>query len=370
MKKRETRLQIIGITLAILLFLVLRAAAAQEDLIEKSFTTASRGALFIEADRGTMDILPSTNGQTSVTIRRKAKALTEAEERQILQNHHIEFTQDGNNIRVVTRSEPKLRNWFGKTQLEVRYEVYLPVGFDADLKTSGGSIKVRELTGALDAATSGGNLILGHLGPVKGRTSGGSIQLDECAANAELTTSGGDIKAGKVGGGLSARTSGGSIQIGTVAGPANLHTSGGNIHVERASNSLQAGTSGGSIKITSARGATELRTSGGDIHAALENGEVDASTSGGSIWISLASAPDKDCVARTSGGNIRVTVSGQAAFNLDAQTTGGSVSAKIPMTVVEKSKRADVLKGSVNGGGRLLKLRTSGGGISLTAPGV
>jgi hypothetical protein len=87
-----------------------------------------------------------------------------------------------------------------------------------------------------------------------------------------------------------------------------------------------------------------------------------ADTSGGNIRAAVAGALQEDCLLTTSGGTVRVTVDKAAAFRLDASTSGGSVDAG-GLTLEQASRSRLRLAGAVNGGGPLLKLRSSGGGI-------
>ena len=66
----------------------------------------------------------------------------------------------------------------------------------------------------------------------------------------------------------------------------------------------------------------------------------------------------------TSGGGVTVRVAENSAFDLDAATSGGGVSSDLPVTVVGKIAH-DHLKGPVNGGGKPVVLRTSGGSIHV-----
>jgi len=61
---------------------------------------------------------------------------------------------------------------------------------------------------------------------------------------------------------------------------------------------------------------------------------------------------------------VHVGVDKMAAFRLDASTSGGDVDAAGLTITMEKGNRdRSRLAGTVNGGGPLLKLRSSGGGI-------
>jgi hypothetical protein len=59
-----------------------------------------------------------------------------------------------------------------------------------------------------------------------------------------------------------------------------------------------------------------------------------------------------------------VKVPASAAFNLDAETSGGGVRCDLPVDAHGKPK-SDEIKGAINGGGPLLKLESSGGGIHV-----
>jgi DUF4097 and DUF4098 domain-containing protein YvlB len=84
------------------------------------------------------------------------------------------------------------------------------------VRTSGGSIEIENITGTLDAVTSGGGIrATGNLGNSKLKTSGGNIRLSSVSGSLEAHTSGGGIHADITGLGdrLSLSTSGGSIEV-------------------------------------------------------------------------------------------------------------------------------------------------------------
>jgi len=70
----------------------------------------------------------------------------------------------------------------------------------------------------------------------------------------------------------------------------------------------------------------------------------------------------------TSGGAVTARIAANAAFELDAETSGGGVSSDLPVTVIGKTE-PDRLKGAVNGGGKLVRLHTSGGSIRVEKAG-
>jgi hypothetical protein len=59
-----------------------------------------------------------------------------------------------------------------------------------------------------------------------------------------------------------------------------------------------------------------------------------------------------------------VRVDPAVRLNIDASASGGRVSSDLPVTVKGTISKTS-LRGTLNGGGAVLKLRSSGGGVSL-----
>lgn len=295
--------------------LVTTAQAKIERVVEKSFTVRPGGTLKVETQGGEVRVSASADNVVKVTARQKIRATTDAEADELLKKLELSIEQSGNNVTAISKYERRTGGFnFGSwPPVNVDFIVTVPANFATDLRTSGGSITVGDLAGKVDARTSGGN-----------------------------------IKLGKIGGEVDARTSGGSVTLESARGPVKLSTSGGNITAGAVAGEADLSTSGGSIKIDAAEGA--LR----------------ASTSGGSIRAGFVGPLKEDCSLSTSGGSVRVAVDKTAAFRLDASASGGSVDAEGLTITLEKSNRGrSQLTGAVNGGGPLLKLRTSGGNVAV-----
>ena len=297
--------------------LIVDAHARIDRIVEKSFSVSGSGVVHVETHGGAIRVLPSDDRVVRVIAKQKINARTEAEADELLKKLELNFDQQGNDVRVQSKYESKplgfrFRSW---PPVQVDFEITVPRTFATDLNTSGGAITVGDLDGKADLRTSGGQIKLGRMGgEVDARTSGGSISLEEARGPVEL------------------KTSGGSISVGRVAGPAELSTSGGSIKIDSVVSSLRAHTSGGSIRANISGPLTE------------------------------------ECSLSTSGGSVSVTVDKSAAFRLDASTSGGGVDASgLTVAMENVSRNRSRLAGTVNGGGPLLKLRSSGGGISVRA---
>ncbi|MCP4321585.1 MAG: DUF4097 domain-containing protein [Alteromonadales bacterium] len=142
----------------------------------------------------------------------------------------------------------------------------------------------------------------------------------------------------------------------------NLDTSGGSIEIEDLKGEVSAHTSGGSISVEDVEGDVNIKTSGGSL--TLENiiGEINAKTSGGSIKLKLADNPIQDTQVKTSGGSITAYLANDVAVDVSAKTSGGRVSSEFAVAG-DIEKRS--IKGTINGGGAKLNLKTSGGSVRL-----
>jgi len=321
---------VIAATLLVLGIVSSRADVA--DKISKSFDVAPGGSLVVEVDRGDIAIQSAAQDSVQIEVTREAGG-SQSKAETILKDHLVSTTLTGNKVEV--RAEytgPKKSGWFGSApKLQVSYVITVPRTFDVELKTAGGNIKVVELTGSVKVNTSGGNLSFEKIvGPVSGRTSGGHINLSGAKGNVELRTSGGHLALSDIEGDLSARTS------------------------------------GGHVKVSNVTGKVDLKTSGGNIGLAALSGSVTAATSGGHVTAEFPTQPGGDCSLSTSGGNITIGLGETVAVDVDLSTGGGRTSTEIPVaTMVEGEPKRGKLEGKINGGGPLIKGRTSGGNIQI-----
>jgi DUF4097 and DUF4098 domain-containing protein YvlB len=183
--------------------------------------------------------------------------------------------------------------------------------------------------------------------------------------NLQVTTAGGDFLAGDIVGTVTGETSGGDIRLTAIEGTVHAETSGGDVTVERTKGQLRCSTSGGDIRVSSATGDVDVETSGGNIAIAAVDGQVKAETSGGDVNVNVKGA-NKGIYAETSGGDITIQFAKGAGAEIDASTTGGEVICDLPVTVSGRISESRV-KGTVNGGGPLVRARTSGGDVRIRA---
>ncbi len=348
--------------------------AAEESIlekIEKTYNVKAGGSLTIVSEFGAIEIQTAEQDKVEIVVTKAAKSLKRSA-KEALADFEVAFSPENigaptfgqeddtpDYLSVVPEEtevhiEGKFKHGRERWQkilnrLEIRFHVTVPKNYNVDLSTQGGSIKVGDLDGTVRAHTSGGSLRFGNItGTVWGRTSGGSIKLTSCGSPVDLKTSGGSIEVVDVAGDVQARTSGGSLRFGAIQG------------------SIWGKTSGGSIKVASCSGGADVQSSGGSIRLESVGGNVNAKTSGGTIRATMTTQPQDTCSLRTSGGGITLTLIPDIAVDVEAETSGGRVSTDFAVeSAIQGKVPRNRLKGSINGGGPLLKLRTSGGSIRL-----
>jgi len=230
-------------------------------------------------------------------------------------------------------------NWDWRKQLNISFKIYVPKQVSSHLNTSGGSIRLDNLSGDEQFGTSGGSLHLEALtGVIKGETSGGSI---------EVSNSGNDINL---------ETSGGSIHAENCQGKIHLETSGGSLHLQNLKGSINASTSGGSVQANNIEGELITGTSGGSVNLNQLSCSLEASTSGGSMHIEITKV-GKYVKLDDSGGNIDLTLPGKQGLNLNLSANRIN-SASLSDFTGEWDKTH--VKGTLNGGGVPVSVDASG----------
>jgi hypothetical protein len=298
---------------SLLALVPLSAHAKIERVIEKTFSVQPGGLLTVETQGGNVRVETSDGSTVKVVAKQVIKADSDREADEILEKLTLVIEQSDQGVTATSKYDKKPSGWkWGSwPPVQVSFVVTVPSRYNVSLKTSGGDVSVGDLEGKTHARTSGGNITLGKIT--------------------------GDVDAG---------------------------TSGGNVRLTEGRGSVKLDTSGGNVTVDHAVGPTDLDTSGGDISIGSVENTLNASTSGGNVTAGIVGAFKGDCYLDTSGGTVRAKVSREAAFNLDASTSGGDVKAAgLTITIEKGGTGKSRLAGKVNGGGPLLKLRSSGGDI-------
>lgn len=130
---------------------------------------------------------------------------------------------------------------------------------------------------------------------------------------------------------------------------------------------LQIENTNGAIEASDVRGSHKIETTNGRITLARCAGDVDAETTNGSIEADLMTVTvGRGMRLETTNGSIHARLPRTLAARVDAANTNGSIETDLPVTTSgTQSKHA--LRGTINGGGAELRLRTTNGSIHIEA---
>jgi DUF4097 and DUF4098 domain-containing protein YvlB len=262
----------------------------------------------------------------------------------------------------------------------------------AKVATEGGDLVATGMAGRVEAETGGGTIHVDNIeGSINAETGGGSIDVGTVGGDLTLRTGGGSIKVMAAKGKINAESGGGSVMVVSGLQSAVLETGGGNIEVQRCSGSLKVTTGGGSIDLGEIGGPAEIETGGGSIRLSSATGMVQAQTGGGSIALNGVPAAKAETGA---GGIVAKFVSGSGRTDSVLETSAGDITVYLApdLSITIRASidlanghriRSDfseiqvsseggqwgpgtaTAEGNLNGGGPVLKVRTTTGNINF-----
>ncbi len=311
--------------------------------LSKSFNAASINKVTVSTAGGSIKVYGGANNEATVEM----YVLTNGWPRKDWSKERIQQTLDENydiiieeKGGVLTASAKRKEGiqWSSDNGLSISFVVNTKPNADVEVRTSGGSLQLHNITGTVEGKTSGGSIKISKLRNehIRLRTSGGSIKAEECSGNISLKTSGGSIHLEELQGTIDAKTSGGSIRLEGLNGTINAKTSGGSIEGNSIKGTLITGTSGGSVHLK-------------DIAANLE-----ASTSAGSMKVSMEAV--KEYVRLKTSGSVSLEVP-RGGYDVDIH--GRRINNKTTDFRGEFDSEKS-MKGTIGTGGAEINIRSSG----------
>jgi len=320
----------------------------REPYLQKSFARGAVHAIEVETSGGNISVMGTTTGDARVEVYVQGDNgrwnLSKDEiQKKLDEQYDLEVGLQGDKLVAVARSKRNFNNW--RHGVSISFRVFTPVEVSSHIRTSGGNLDLKNLTGNENFQTSGGNITVDHLaGTVYGRTSGGNVSVADSHNDIDLETSGGNMDALRCEGKIRLGTSGGNVGLRDVKGTIRATTSGGQVDGGQISGEVQAHTSGGNIDLSDVAGSLEASTSGGNIHVNFLSATkyVDLSNSSGDITVTLPSGQGMDL--RISGERIHTTAMNNFRGDQDEHH----------------------IRGTLNGGGIPVKLDGNGGSVHVS----
>jgi DUF4097 and DUF4098 domain-containing protein YvlB len=323
------RLTCTVLTSAALLVPASAQAQRADGTFERTLTVTERPDVEIESGSGGIEVRQGAAGRVEVRGRIRGtdwgwrRGRYSAEERVKRLEANPPVTQNGNVVRIGRIDDDDLRNG-----VSISYEVILPAASVLRSKTGSGSQRIEGVEGSVDASSGSGSIVV--------RRAGGRVRT---------STGSGGITAEAIGGEFDASTGSGSIMGTGIGGAVRVHTSSGGIEItQTAAGDVDASSSSGTVRLRGVNGGLRAPTSSGGLHV---EGQM-----------------AREWRLSSSSGHVTIDVPGTQGMEVDANSNSGRIDVSFPVTVSGTvGKRA--LRGSARGGGPLLHVRTSSGGISI-----
>jgi DUF4097 and DUF4098 domain-containing protein YvlB len=345
--------------------------------------------LRVKVDLGSVRISGDSQQGITYVIRTRAYTSSESSARREFDSYKINANIRGDTAWITG-------DWQGGRPRKFSGEFVINVPRDIDLvkvETEGGSVATKAINGRLEAQSGGGSIQLDDIGgAVSAETGGGSIDVGSVGGELTLHTGGGSIAIRSAKGKIVAESGGGSVVLLSGLQGAVLETGGGSIQVKQCSGHVKATTGGGSIDLGDIAGPAEIETGGGSIKLGWAKGFVRAETGGGSIelngvpaaraetsaggivakFVASSSAPS-DSVLETSAGDITVYLATDLAITVRASidlANGHNIRSdftdiRVSSEGGDYGPRTITAEGRLNGGGPVLKVRTTTGDITF-----
>lgn len=262
-----------------------------EETIEQTLDFQVGQLLKVSGINGGITVKIGRDDQIEMKVIKRAKADSEQEAEELLENTYIEIDPTDKGLEISTK-RPKQGMFSRGKNVTVKYILTVPQLITLDLHTTNGNIEVTETEGSIVAKTTNGKIhIDGTEGKVKTKSSNGKIHVTNVLGKVEARTTNGGIKLDEIQGGISASTTNGSVSIAVV---------------EPSNESIHAQTTNGGIALTLPP----------DFHAQLQ-----AQTTNGKISTDFPITVK----GRFSGKSINGALNGGGDAQISLQTTNGSI---------------------------------------------
>jgi len=386
-----------AIQIGLLTVLLVTLSAAQQSSVQRegnTWTSVTTGSLsgvhnlHIKVEMGDVKVQGGQSQGINYAIRSRSFESSEERGRKQLDSYKISAYTKGDTAWIVGEWESGHPHKFSS-------EVTVNVPRDMEsvkIETDGGQVVTTGISGRLEAESGGGNIHLDDIGgAIAAETGGGPIEIGNVRGDLAVSTGGGTIRIGSVKGKVAAESGGGNLVLMSADQEASLQTGGGSIRVDKCTGKVKASTGGGGIELGQIGGGATMETGGGSLKLGSASGLVSAETGSGSIELwgvpaahvetgvgaitakFIASTEKIDSELETGMGDITIYLMPNVNITVQASieaSNGHTITSDFPQIRVNNEggqwgPKLVSAEGAVNGGGPVVKLRTTMGNIFI-----
>jgi len=305
--------------------------ARYERTVELQHPMSSGATLVASTASGSIDVSGQDTDQVQVTATIQARAATEEEAQELAEQVEIRFQETGNRLEIKA-DRPTLHH----NRISISYVITVPRQASIECESASGSLKLKDLTGNVNARTASGSVEAARIkGAARLHSSSGSVHCE--------TVSGGDVDLDTASGGV-------RLSDASEVGTCRAHSSSGSVRIQH----VQAD----SIRMDSGSGGV----TGEDINCARLN----AGSGSGHVSVAFSHSAPNNVVADlgTGSGSINVVLPPGFAGRVDLSVASGSVHVAQPVTVQGDIGRRHI-RGTIGQGDGSLSAHTGSGSIDV-----
>jgi hypothetical protein len=279
---------------------------AQAEEYSKSYAVAGRPTVHVHVDDSRVRIITSDAPQVDFNVQREGHSGMELGRGLRISSH-----QDGDRFELSVLREPGIA--FLNIEHQLLTEVHMPRNADLQIETRDGRVDLASVNGSITV-----------------RSTDGAINASQLTGKIEL------------------ESVDGAIMTDTLKGDVRLHSTDGSITMTHFDGQCDATTTDGALRAEGRFDSLRLVTTDGGVVAKI--GEGSKMTSAWHI--------------RSVDGGLDVSVPQSFQANINASTQDGRIKLDLPVMVQGEISRSKV-RGTLNGGGPELTLKSTDGGIRL-----
>jgi hypothetical protein len=299
-----------------------------EEKFEKTESIAKDGKVEVRNVSGEIEVKTWDRNEVKIDALKVARASNIEKAKENAQRVKIEVTRENGILKIESvYPKPSIRG----LNVSIDYFVTIP---------SAASVEARSVSGDVTMENIGGKAAT--------ETTSGDVRIDGARNGARAETTSGDVMVADIENGVYCRTASGEVEAKNVSGNAELNCVSGDVTAENIRGDIEAETVSGSVRMTGISGASVVKgkTMSGSV---IYEGDIDSS---GRYSLQVHS------------GRVEMSIPSGSAVDLEASVFSGSINTEFDVVVSGKLDKKN-LRGTVNGGGADVMLKTFSGTIHL-----
>jgi DUF4097 and DUF4098 domain-containing protein YvlB len=320
-----------------LVFLGLNPALAAakeryEEKFEKTVALDRDGSVVLRNISGDIEVKVWDRAEVQIRALKVSRTNTEEQAQKNFSKVTIEVTQDGDILRIETKRDKEyFRKSSSNKNVSVDFWLVIPSQAAADMKSISGDVLMEDIGADAKAVTISGDIDMKNIGgKLRAHATSGEVTVFDAREGVDCESVSGDL------------------EIRRVRGGADLKTVSGDITLENCQGDVEAEVVSGDIDLVDISGAREVtaKSMSGNVKY------VGSLEEGGSYQIG------------SLNGDVTMMLPGSSAFELYAKTFSGDLNTDFEVTLAGKISKRE-LRGTVNGGGADLSIKTFNGDVYL-----